>query len=430
MEGLEDFAGWSLDTLARGNVQLARREQAWREMEREFMARELGLDTERKRNNFIVDMKKLRKSGVKKAGELRKHRVRLTVDEAREVVSMTKQEREARNDELKRAAESLGVDAENIVTDEDVDLLRDELAKAHKAPSAFDESAEEKQDFRRRVLDVFGAENKPKKSHVFKVCAYPEVMKKVYAWEGDVVIRWDNMEKLNRKHGLTPEQIAELPRELGDPIAVIEDTERENEYMVVTAIEAPDNNGNIKKATAILKLRSRDGKEVEIADVASVYARDDYGKYKKALENGKLKYLDKERAGEWARMEGRTMSQLLTTILAEPGSGVIVKEELLNVKNAGKKYVQIERAWREEPQEEGLILSKDEALNIILLCEQTGYADAAADHGFTPEVLDGLRKYVGEDVLAYGYFMRAGLDGNGLADVYEAAAGGGGGCAE
>ena len=65
-------------------------------------------------------------------------------------------------------------------------------------------------------------------------------------------------------------------------------------------------------------------------------------------------------------------------------------------------------------------MSRDEALNVLLLCEQADYAEAAEGHGFTAEVLDGLRKFVGEDVMAYGYFLRDALEGNGLAEVYEA----------
>ena len=93
------------------------------------MAEELGLDTERKRNNWMAGMKRVEDTGVKRAGEMKRHRVRLRVDEAREVVSMTKQEREARNEELRKAAEAQGVDAENIVLEDDVPLLKDELAK-------------------------------------------------------------------------------------------------------------------------------------------------------------------------------------------------------------------------------------------------------------------------------------------------------------
>ena len=132
MEGvpeLRELARGSIDALARGNVQLALREKAWREREREFMARELGLATVGKRNDWMARMKAVEDTGVKRAGELRQHRVRLTVEVAREVVGMSKEERKRRNEELRRAAEAQGVDAENVVLEEDVPLLREELAK-------------------------------------------------------------------------------------------------------------------------------------------------------------------------------------------------------------------------------------------------------------------------------------------------------------
>ena len=156
VEGLEGFAGWSLDTLARGNVQLAQREQAWREKEREFMARELGLDTEAKRNNFVAEMKVLRRTDVAREGEMRRHRVRLTVEEARELAAMSKAEREARNEELRRAAEAQGVDAENIVGDEDMALLMDELAKKRAAGGQ-----EAQAEMQRRVMEQAEANIEP-----------------------------------------------------------------------------------------------------------------------------------------------------------------------------------------------------------------------------------------------------------------------------
>ena len=85
---LREMAEWSLERLARGNVALGMRERALREAEVAFMAQELGLTSEAARNNFLVDLKKERATGVRKAGAKRVHKVRVSVDEAREIVAM------------------------------------------------------------------------------------------------------------------------------------------------------------------------------------------------------------------------------------------------------------------------------------------------------------------------------------------------------
>ena len=85
---LRGLAEWSLERLARGNVALGMRERALREAEVAFMAKELGLTSEAARNDFLVDLKKERATGVRKAGEKRVHKVRVTIEEAREIVAM------------------------------------------------------------------------------------------------------------------------------------------------------------------------------------------------------------------------------------------------------------------------------------------------------------------------------------------------------
>ena len=124
---LRELAGWSLERLARGNVALGMRERALREAEVAFMAQELGLTSEAARNDFLVDLKKERVTGVRKAGEKRVHKVRVSVEEAREIVAMSKEERKARNERIRKEADERGVDAKNIVEDEDVELMAEAL---------------------------------------------------------------------------------------------------------------------------------------------------------------------------------------------------------------------------------------------------------------------------------------------------------------
>ncbi|MBQ3526165.1 MAG: hypothetical protein IJA63_07810, partial [Akkermansia sp.] len=91
-----------------------------------------------------------------------------------------------------------------------------------------------------------------------------------------------------------------------------------------------------------------------------------------------------------------------------------------NEKPEGRKWIQTEREFRREGVAETMKLSKDEALNILLLCEQQDYLEAANENGYTDEVLEALREFVGADVLGFGYAMREVLENSGLAEVYEA----------
>lgn len=91
-----------------------------------------------------------------------------------------------------------------------------------------------------------------------------------------------------------------------------------------------------------------------------------------------------------------------------------------NEKPEGRKWIQTEREFRREGVAETMKLSKDEALNILLLCEQQDYLEAANENGYTADVLEALREFVGADVLGFGYAMREVLENSGLAEVYEA----------
>lgn len=220
IDALKKYASKSLDDFALGNNLLFVREKQMHEREKRFMQDVLWLKNERARNNFIVDLKKLRDSKVQKAGEMKSRKIKLSVEEAREVAKMDKDALEKRNNKIISESEQKEIFAENILSEKDQKAIR------------------------------------------------------------------------------------------------------------------------------------------------------------RALEE----------AGE----------------------------------NPQRKYITIESTFRTKPNESTMRMTKDEALNVILLCEQEDYAEQAADYGFTPEVIQKLKEFVGDKALAYGYFMREALESNGLADVYEA----------
>ena len=75
--------------------------------------------------------------------------------------------------------------------------------------------------------------------------------------------------------------------------------------------------------------------------------------------------------------------------------------------------------------EENLKLSKNEALYAILMYEQPTYTERMEAQGYTPEVIDGLKKYIGDGVLQFGYGLREmfAQQGDRIAAVYENAFG-------
>ncbi len=217
--GMRALMDESLDALTRGNIQLGLREKRAYDQLAEFMEDTLGLKTETQRNDWMAGLKKKIDTGVQRAGELVTHKLELTREEVEEWLALSKEERDEKRQGLLTEAEKKGVDAQNVVYEEDIPLLRDELAK------------------------------------------------------------FDDL----------------------------------------------------------------------------------------------------------------------------PGK---------------RKFVRTERSWRKE-QQGNIVASRDEILNILLLCEQTDYQQAADENGYTPAVLEQLRAVVGEDVMAYGHEMRRILEGSGLAAVYE-----------
>lgn len=117
-----------------------------------------------------------------------------------------------------------------------------------------------------------------------------------------------------------------------------------------------------------------------------------------------------------------------------PTEDIVDEDDLLPLKDAlhaalnpplridGKKgrrrsRVQVSREYLKE--QKPIIASADQMLNAILTYEQPFYEENARINGYTPEVLDALRREVGADALAYGYKMRDLLSESGVAEEFE-----------
>ena len=79
------------------------------------------------------------------------------------------------------------------------------------------------------------------------------------------------------------------------------------------------------------------------------------------------------------------------------------------------------RYLKEMQHEENLELSRGEALYAILMYEQPTYTERMEAQGYTPEVIEGLRRFVGEGMLEFGYGLRElfAKQGDRVAAVYE-----------
>lgn len=137
------------------------------------------------------------------------------------------------------------------------------------------------------------------------------------------------MQKLLNKHNLTLHDIGQLPSEISDPVAILQ--ERENDKIVlITDIRSKNNRGETKHTKVILHLR-KTKQGVKIADVKSAYSADHKDSFLHAINKDRLLYVDKQRALNWAATEGRPISQLLQTVLSDKGSAIILKDDLVNV---------------------------------------------------------------------------------------------------
>lgn len=101
------------------------------------------------------------------------------------------------------------------------------------------------------------------------------------------------------------------------------------------------------------------------------------------------------------------------------------EEAAARAKDAGKrapyrKYVTAKVSFQGE-ESSPLVMSRDNALQVVLLSEQESYREMMKQQGYTPEVIAALRKYVGEEGMAIGYGLREMLkvQGDKIGKLYE-----------
>ena len=103
-----------------------------------------------------------------------------------------------------------------------------------------------------------------------------------------------------------------------------------------------------------------------------------------------------------------------------------LQKKLEAMEEEGRVLSRVETRYMVEVQhEENLQLSRGEALYAILMFEQPTYTERLIMQGYTFEVIEGLREYVGEGMLQFGYGLRElfAKQGDRIAAVYENAFG-------
>ncbi len=142
--------------------------------------------------------------------------------------------------------------------------------------------------------------------------------------------------------------------------------------------------------------------------------------------------LSREWAAEWLAMskeERRAYEATWRTAAAPDPNRKPIPDYALNALHeahsanlAGKDndVVSVDVYARAGDEKEKLRISRNAALNILLLCGQERYRELADNHGYTSEVLGELERFCGEDIIRFGHWMRGYLDNTGLKQVFEA----------
>lgn len=113
-----------------------------------------------------------------------------------------------------------------------------------------------------------------------------------------------------------------------------------------------------------------------------------------------------------------TLDLLLTRLKEHEDAAARAKAE--GKRPRYRKYVTSKVSFKGE-EGSPLVLSRDNALYLVLQSEQEDYREMMKQQGYTPEVLSALREYVGEEGMAIGYGLRELLKAQGdkIGKLYE-----------
>ncbi len=129
--------------------------------------------------------------------------------------------------------------------------------------------------------------------HVFKLGTTPEVMRLVGADDLPVELSASVLERKEAKHSLILENLANLPEELADPIAVMQSSTIPDAITLITELPTLDRHNML----VAIHLNKRFGK-AEINSIRSIYPKTQNG-IQAAIERGELRYINTKRKPSW-----------------------------------------------------------------------------------------------------------------------------------
>lgn len=129
--------------------------------------------------------------------------------------------------------------------------------------------------------------------HVFKLGTTPEVMRLVGADDLPVELSASVLERKEAKHSLILENLANLPEELADPIAVMQSSTIPDAITLITELPTLDRHNML----VAIHLNKRFGK-AEINSIRSIYPKTQNG-IQAAIERGELRYINAKRKPSW-----------------------------------------------------------------------------------------------------------------------------------
>ena len=136
----------------------------------------------------------------------------------------------------------------------------------------------------------------------------PEVLQRLGAKDLPVVIDKSTLRKvLLDKHGIPVDAIKQLPEQLIDPVMVFDSATVENSLVIMTELQHEG-----KTIIAAIHLSRQSGRHV-VNDIASIYGKDDDSWFKRQIDNGLLRYVNKEKSRRWFMTRGLQLPKVRGT---------------------------------------------------------------------------------------------------------------------
>ena len=159
----------------------------------------------------------------------------------------------------------------------------------------------------------------------FDIGMTPEVLKQLGANDLPVVMSQDVMAKITGlKHSISIKEIKKLPNSIADPVMVFSSSTVPNAYVILT--ELTDNNDN--DIIVAMHLNRMEYKH-KINRISSIYGKENIKNFVlKNINDGNLKYIEKNKSQEWSECRGLQLPKLNTILNSD--NIILEKEDIVN----------------------------------------------------------------------------------------------------